>query len=294
VAAGPRVLCELSQMLLAPVADSLKHHRRLAVVADGALEVLPFAALPVPGDPAVCAQAPLLVDSHEIVSLPSASALLTQRRLLAGRRPAPGWLAVVANPLYAPGQAPSLPGSAQEAKAITDGLPAGKVFVATGPDASWQTVTSGRLKRFRILHFATHGTLNAEEPLLSSLALSQGGRLSAHEIYDLDLPAELVVLSACKTALGRDVPGEGLVSGLPRAFLYAGAARVLVSLWDVDDRSTRDLMILFYRSLFDQGLPPARALQEAQRTLRQAGRPPYQWAGFVLLGDWRPLPAFDR
>ncbi|HEV2845991.1 MAG TPA: tetratricopeptide repeat protein, partial [Thermoanaerobaculia bacterium] len=99
----PTVLCELSRLLLAPVKASLGH-RRLAVVADGALEVLPFAALPVPGDPAACARAPLLVDSHEIVSLPSAAALLTQRRLFAGRRPAPGWLAVIADPVYDPGR----------------------------------------------------------------------------------------------------------------------------------------------------------------------------------------------
>ena len=291
---NPQVLCDLSRMLLAPVAEPLGHHRRLAVVADGALEGLPFAALPSSGNPADCARAPLLVDTHETVSLPSAAALLTQRRLLAGRRPAPGWLAVVADPIYTPDQnLPALPGSAQEAEAITSGLPSGKVFKATGPAASPQTVTGGVLQGFRIVHFATHGTLNAGQPLLSSLALS-GGFLRAHEIYDLDLPAELVVLSACDAQRGRDVPGEGLVSGLPRAFLYAGAARVLVSLWAVEDQSTRELMVLFYHGLFKRGLSPALALQEAQRTLYRAGRPPYQWAGFVLLGDWRPLPPFDR
>jgi len=300
---NPPDLCEISRILLAPVAAALGH-RRLAVVADGALEGLPFAALPVPGDPAACARGPLLVDSHEIVSLPSAAALLTQRHLLAGRRPAPGWLAVVADPDYGPDDGPgrdlpSLPGSAQEAAAIATGVPAGKLFLATGPAASRQTVMTGRLRDFRILHFATHGTY-AEQPLLSALELSRvdsagrpvEGILPAHEIYDLDLPAELVVLSACETARGRDVPGEGLVSGLPRAFLYAGASRVLVSLWAVEDQSTRDLITVFYRGLFGRGLPPARALQEAQLALRQAGRPPYQWAGFVLLGDWQPLPPF--
>lgn len=298
----PQPLCELSRILLAPAAQALTH-RRLVVVADGALEELPFAALPVPSDPAACPQAPLLVDAHEVVSLPSAAALLAQRRLLAGRPPAPGWMAVVADPVYDPAQPlRRLPGAAQEAKAITVLLPADKVFAATRFDASRQKVTGGALRGFRILHFATHGTLDAEQPLLSALVLSQldaagrpvEGALPAHEIYDLDLPAELVVLSACETALGREVPGEGLVSGLPRAFLYAGAARVLVSLWAVDDRSTRDLMIRFYRGIFDKGLSPAKALQEAQRALRQGGLPPSQWAGFVLLGDWRPLPPFSR
>jgi CHAT domain-containing protein len=162
-------------------------------------------------------------------------------------------------------------------------------------------VTQGTLQPFRILHFATHGVLVDTQPLLSSLALSRfdaaghplAGDLTAGEIYDLDLPAELVTLSACETALGREVPGEGMVSGLPRAFLYAGAARVVVSLLPVEDGATRDLMTRFYRGLFVQGLAPARALQEAQRTLRQAGRPPREWAGFVLLGDWRPLPPFS-
>jgi CHAT domain-containing protein len=288
---NPQILCELSRTLLGPVAASLAGRGRLAVVADGALEVLPFAALPLPGDPEACDRAPVLVDSHEIVSLPSAAALLAQRRLLADRQPAPGWLAVIADPAYTPDQKlKRLPGSAREAEAITAGLPAGKVYLAKGKDASRRTVTGGDLRGFRILHFATHGILNSRQSLLSALALS-GGALPAHQIYDLYLPAELVTLSACDTALGRDVPGEGLVSGLPRAFLYAGAARVLVSLWAVEDQSTSDLITVFYRGLF-QGLPPARALQEAQRTLRRQGRPPYQWAGFVLLGDWRPLPPF--
>jgi CHAT domain-containing protein len=185
-----------------------------------------------------------------------------------------------------------LPGAGQEAAAILAGLPKDKVLKATGPESSRQTVMGGALRRFRIVHFATHGELDAEQPLLSALDLADGP-LPAHEIYDLDLPAELAVLSACETALGRDVPGEGLVSGLPRAFLYAGAARVVVSLWEVDDQRTRDLMVRFYHGLRERK-PPAAALQAAQLALRRAGRPPREWAGFVLLGDWRPLPPFTE
>jgi len=295
---NPSALCNLSQMLLAPAVQHLDR-RRLVVVADGALEALPFAALPFPADAAGCPEAPLLVDTHEIVSLPSVATLLTRRRLLAGRRPAAGWLAVVADPAYGSAHR-LLRGSAQEAAALVAQRPAGKVFRATGATASRQIVTGGALRGFRILHFATHGIF-AEQPQLSALDLADRdaagrpvpGTLYAHEIYGLDLPAELVVLSACETARGREVPGEGLVSGLPRAFLHAGAARVLVSLWEVEDQCTRDLMVLFYRGLLDRNLPPAQALQEAQRTLRQAGRRPNQWAGFVLLGDWRPLPPFS-
>jgi CHAT domain-containing protein len=207
---------------------------------------------------------------------------------------------VVADPLYKDRR--RLPASAEEAKAIVEGLPAGKILRVTGAAASRETVKGGALRGFRILHFATHGRHNAEQPLLSALNLAEldsagqpvpQGALPAHEIYGLDLPAELVVLSACETALGREVPGEGLVSGLPRAFLYAGSARVLVSLWEVGDESTRDLMVLFYQGLFDRKLPPAQALAEAQRALKQEGRRPCDWAGFILLGDWRPLPPFS-
>ena len=317
----PPPLCELSRTVLGPVADLLGE-RRLVVVADGALEEVSFAALPAPGDAAACAEAEPLVAAHEVVHLPSAAALAAQRRLLVDRRPAPGWLAMVADPVYGrddrrlgrprTGPRPAaltrwpttrferLPHSGEEADAVLRGLPGSKVFVARGAGSSKRAVTGGALAGHRIVHFATHGVLDPERPLLSFLALSRvsadgravDGDLYAHEIYDLELPAELVVLSACDTAGGRHVRGEGLVSGLPRAFLYAGAARVLVSLWPVQDRSTRDLMDFFYRGLIEQGLPPGRALQEAQRSLWKSGRPPYQWAGFVLQGDWRPLPPF--
>lgn len=296
---NPQALCDLGRRLLGPVEPFLSH-RRVVVVADGALEALPFAALPLPSRNKDCREIPVLVKDHEVVSLPSVATLLTQRRVLARRPPAPGWLAVVADPSYVSRRA--LPASAEEAKAIVKGLPGGKVLRVTGAAASRETVRGGALRGFRILHVATHGSHNADQPLLSSLALAEidaRGRpvaqatLPAHEIYGLDLPAELVVLSACETALGREVPGEGLISGLPRAFLYAGAARVLVSLWKVEDRRTRDLMVLFYQGLFDRKLPPDRALAEAQRALRREGLPPRDWAGFILLGDWRPLPPFS-
>jgi CHAT domain-containing protein len=296
---SPPPMCELTRSILAPAA-ALLGHRRLVVVADGALESVPFAALPDLS--ASCRDAPPLVAGHEIVLLPSVAALAAQRRLLAHRAPAPAWLAMVADPAYGPhGRFARLPYAGQEAATVLAELPPGRTFTATGAGASRAVVLGGELSGHRIVHFATHGVLNAEQPLLSYLALSEvaadgeaeDGALYAHEIYDLELPAELVVLSACETARGRRVRGEGVVSGLPRAFLYAGAQRVLVSLWPVPDRGTRDLMARFYRGLVAGGLPPGRALQEAQRGLWREGRPPAQWAGFVLLGDWRPLPPFD-
>jgi CHAT domain-containing protein len=323
--ANPQPVCELSEALLSPVAGELGR-RRLAIVADGALATVSFAALPDPTAAGRCAAAPPLVAGHEIAVLPSAATLADQRRLLAGRPPADGWLAVLADPVYgpdderlarterAPGREPGaaaaaggpatprrLPRTAEEARAILDLVPAGRRLSATGFEASRRTVESGVLGGFRIVHFAVHGELDPDRPLLSRLVLSRfdesgqriEGALPAHEIYDLELPAELVVLSACDTGGGRQVPGEGLVAGLPRAFLYAGAARVLVSLWAVPDDDTRELMTRLYRGLIERRLPPAEALGQAQLELWRAGRPPHAWAGFVLLGDWRPLPPFS-
>jgi CHAT domain-containing protein/Tfp pilus assembly protein PilF len=308
----PRPLCELSEMLLGPVADRLAE-RPLILVPDGALETVSFAALPDPA--AGCAAAPPLAARHDVSYLPSAAALAEQRRRLAGRVPAAGWLAVVADPVYGPsdprapvarggseGEPPSrLRFAEREAAAILARLPAERTFAARGLSASRRTVLSGALAGHRVVHFATHGVLHPDQPLwLSHLALARvdaagrpvPGDLYAHEIYHLELPAELVVLSACDTAAGRYVRGEGLVAGLPRAFLHAGAARVVVSLWPVDDRSSRDLMVRFYDGVMRRGEPPARALREAQLALWRDGRPPRHWAPFVLQGDPRPLPPF--
>ena len=165
-------------------------------------------------------------------------------------------------------------------------------------DATKEIVTGGDLADYRILHFATHGQTDDRFPELSHLALSRfdehgqrlDGDLRALEIHGLQLPAELVVLSACETALGRDVAGEGLV-GLTRAFFSAGAARVMVSLWRVGDRNTRALMSAFYTQLLRHGVSPPVALREAQLALRRQETlaSPYAWAGWVIQGEWRPF-----
>jgi CHAT domain-containing protein len=117
------------------------------------------------------------------------------------------------------------------------------------------------------------------------------GFLRLHEVYDLSLAADLVVLSGCRTALGKEVKGEGLL-GLTRGFLYAGASRVMASLWPVRDRATAELMRRFYRGLLQDGLPPAAALRAAQRSLRRdpRWRDPFYWAPFILQGDWLAAP----
>jgi CHAT domain-containing protein len=114
------------------------------------------------------------------------------------------------------------------------------------------------------------------------------GFLRLHDIYNLNLPADLVVLSACNTGLGKDVKGEGLV-GLTRGFMYAGASSVMASLWKVDDEATAELMKQFYRGMLKDGLPPAAALRRAQVTMwrQKAWRSPYYWAAFTLQGEYR-------
>jgi CHAT domain-containing protein/Tfp pilus assembly protein PilF len=269
-------LAELSSQLLAPAA-ALLQDRRLLIVPDGALHYLPFAAFPDPNG------AGPLVARHEIVTLPSASALAALRKEVS-KRPF-GTLAVVADPVLA---GAGLPYAREEAEALLALAPPDSRLGALGPDASRDTVLSGRLAGYRLVHFATHGILDTANPELSRLRLS-GGDLRSHEIYRLRLPADLVVLSACRTALGKEIRGEGLV-GLTRGFFQAGARGVVVSLWEVEDRATAELMRRFYREMLVAGRPPAAALRAAQDSLRRepGWEAPYFWAGFVLQGDWQP------
>ncbi|MES1245092.1 MAG: CHAT domain-containing tetratricopeptide repeat protein [Acidobacteriota bacterium] len=285
---------ELSRLLLGPVADRLGS-KRLVIVADGALHYLPFGALPAPD--AAGPPVPLL-ETHEVVSLPSASALALLRREQAGRPAAPRLAAIVADPLFDPADPafPRLPASRQEAESIASLLPPDQIRLALGADASLDEVRGDHLAGFRTVHFATHGVIDAEHPERSGLALStvdaQGrkreGFLHLRDIYGLRLDAGLVVLSGCRTALGREVRGEGL-TGLTQGFFHAGAARLVASLWKVEDRATAELMARFYRAMWTENLPPAAALRSAQLSLRgeRRWRDPYFWAGFVLQGDWR-------
>jgi CHAT domain-containing protein/Tfp pilus assembly protein PilF len=308
---------ELSRLVLGQ-AEPLLGARPILVVADGALQYIPFSALPIPstGEP--------LASRNAVVNLPSASALAVLRLELAGRPPAPKTVAVFADPVFqstderlVPGR-PSLgaetltpatrdgavdlsrlrrlPASSREAHAILGLVPADQGFRALGFEASRATVTSGKLASYRKVHFATHGLLDSRRPELSGLVLSlfdakgqpQEGLLRLHDIYNLQLNADLVVLSACQTALGKEVRGEGLV-GLTRGFMYAGAARVLASLWSVEDRATAKLMASFYRGMLQENLSPAAALRRAQLELSRDPNweSPYYWAGFSLQGEWR-------
>lgn len=349
---------ELSKMILDPIASEL-HGKRLLIIADGALQYVPFAALSavgtqpsvVTGDPADKGQPgylaqrrpvrrslaaatyrPLVID-HEIVSLPSASALAFQRKALEHRKPAAKAVAVIADPVFSTADERFKSSAGASTKAIGSGDDltnriiehiadgkSGKLAIkrlrftrqeayqilAVAPratdlkaldfDASRAAAIATDLSQYRYVHFATHGYLDSERPDLSAIVLSlvdrqgnpQDGFLRAHDIYNLNLPAELVVLSACQTGLGKEIRGEGLV-GLTRGFMYAGARRVVVSLWNVNDKATAELMERFYRGMLKENLTPAAALRRAQVGMSQKKEwhSPYYWAAFVLHGEWK-------
>ena len=186
--------------------------------------------------------------------------------------------------------------SREEAEGIASLVPKQESLLALDFAASLTTAQNPELEKYRILHFATHGFLNSKHPELSGLVFSlvdekgrpQDGFLRFHQIYNLRLSAELVVLSGCRTALGKEIRGEGLM-GLTRGFMYAGAPRVVASLWSVEDRATAELMKRFYKAMLVDGLRPAAALRAAQIELHaQSGwEAPYYWAGFILQGDWK-------
>ena len=189
-----------------------------------------------------------------------------------------------------------LPFTRREADAILALEPTSAGFKAVDFDASRETATSSRLSKYRYVHFATHGILDSEHPELSGIVLSLvdrtgkpvDGYLRLHEIFSLNLSADLVVLSGCQTALGKDIKGEGLI-GLTRGFMYAGTPRVLSSLWKVNDVATAELMTRFYRGVLKEKLQPAAALRAAQIEMFKQKRwqSPHHWAAFQLQGDWK-------
>ena len=311
----------LTHDLLTPFRELLAQRNRLVVVRYGTLEYLPFAALPSPiGDDGRQS----LAATHEIANLPAAAALAALR---VPRSSAPKTIAVFADPVFSRedprvtsahqglvktattdekvlrrsaeesglGDLRRLRFSRAEAQAIDALVPQTQRLDALDFAASRAAVLDPSIRQYRIVHFATHGLMNGVHPELSGLALSavnergeaQDALLQVHDILSLPLKANLVVLSACETALGREVRGEGII-GLTRAFMYAGVPRVVSTLWSVDDRATAELMQQFYIGVLRQGMTPAAALRAAQ--LRLAANPrwsaPYYWAGFILQGDW--------
>jgi CHAT domain-containing protein len=185
--------------------------------------------------------------------------------------------------------------SRDEALALAEMVPSDQRLVALDFEASRETALSGILGEFQMVHIAGHGFLNTVHPALSGVVLSlyddrglpRDGFIRAHELRELDLSADLVVRSACRTGLGRQLAGEGVL-GVTRGLLLAGARQAVVSHWDVDDLATAELMKRFYSAMLRDGLPASASLRRAE--LSMAADPewsaPAYWAGFTLHGDW--------
>lgn len=324
---------ELSNVVLKPAA-SLIANKRLVIVADGMLQYISFGALLAPGTTRRPSTTPVaLIAKNEIVYQPSASVLSLLRetqypapskmlavfadpvfertdkrvRAAAGESTAPlaepafsseirralrdaGDIAGVDGPLHLD----RLGYSRGEADAIVATAPAGSYLKAVDFEASRGNFLKQDLKQFGVVHLATHGLLNGQNPELSGIVFSlvdergnpEDGFLRLADIYNLNLPVNLVVLSACRTGVGQPVKGEGLI-GLTRGFMHAGATRVVASLWKVDDEATAELMKRFYSYLLQKRLPAAEALRRAQLDQMAIRPEPFYWAGFVLQGEWK-------
>lgn len=317
--AAAAAAAELSRELL-PVPASLLAGRPLVLVVDGPLQLVPFALLPAPGT-----SKRLLGETDSLTLAPSASVLAQMREETPGQH-GPRLL-VVADPVYRasdprlrPDQPvsltrvrtmrgvlvrsgddfgrrgfPRLRMSGAEAAAIERLAPAGRVTKLLGFAAEPAAFRRADIDRFSIIHVAAHTLFDNRHPELSGLVLSlvdrQGrprdGFLRLFDIYEMRLHADLVVLSACETSIGKDMRGEGML-GLARGFLRAGARRILASLWKVDDRATAEFMQRFYTALLRDHATPAAALVSAQQAMRRdaAWSAPYYWAPFVLQGDF--------
>ena len=314
---------ELYRTLLLPVVPAIQDKPHLLVVPDGVLHLLPFEALlteRVPGAGAPRRDLPYLIRQRSVSYVPSSSVLAL---LQAERQPEwlPGAKLFVgfADPDHGQaregqsssgcepvkaleattgatrlprdlGRLPPLPAARQEVCRIAGLFPSGEAVVFAGAGATEENIKSSTLiSSTHSLHFATHGTLDETNPELSGLELahsssSEDGLLQVREIFNLRLHADLVVLSACQSGLGREVSGEGLI-GMSRAFLSAGAGSLVVSLWPVDDESTADLMVSFYHTLRETRDKSA-ALRHAKLELIEHSPyyHPYYWAPFVLIG----------
>lgn len=312
----------LSQTILGPAAAELKN-KRLLIVSDGVLQFVPFSGLPDPTN-----ARPLVLD-HEIVTAPSTAVVALLRQETTNRKPAPKTLAVFADPVFSTDDSRVLIAkrahaaheektsgtdavrsasevglrdlrrlrfSRQEADAITRYATHDLKLEAVDFQANRTLATSAELGQYQIVHFATHGLINNTHPELSGVVLSlvdeqgrpQNGFLRLYDLYNLKLSADLVVLSACQTALGKEIRGEGLI-GLTRGFMYAGAPRVVASLWQIDDRATAEFMKRFYEGMLGEKLRPAAALRAAQASMSKDPRwhQPHYWAAFTLQGEWK-------
>jgi len=295
-------------MLVAPaLGDPALDRPSLVVVPDGILALLPFEALVtrIEKEPAAFSRMRFLLLEKRLVVSPSAAVCVELAGdsdgekgkmrdllpILALGNPAPGrvLLDTPADQFRSP-ELREIPAALREVKTIAALFPGCDLYVN---EAATEEVLKqpGAMDGHRIVHIAAHGIFDAREPRLSGLQLAsdpegnEDGLLMMIEVLGLQIKADLVVLSGCRTALGKRVLGEGVI-GLPWAFLYAGARSVIVSLWAVNDASTARLMENFYRNLVSKGLDKAESLRQAKIELLQGDYPaPQHWAPFILIGD---------
>ena len=311
---------DLARIILWPAAEHLNNHR-LIVVPDGVLNYIPFQILPSPSS-----DGPLVADK-EIINAPSASTLGELQQEAVERQPATNVLAAFGDPVFAGDYKakdtanngittaqlrsalrdndfndqtldPTVLNRLFHAKRELDSLRevAGeRSLIVREYDATRERFLSTDFTQFEILHLVTHGYYNPKHPENSGFVLSDINRDQKHlqgfiglrEIYELRAPVLLVVLSACQTALGENVRGEGIM-GMTRGFMHAGASSVVASLWEVDDRATAELMKLFYSNMLQHGMKTGEALRAAQNSIRQRPewRAPHYWAAFTLQGEY--------
>lgn len=281
----------LADLLIAPIADLLPSDpdQPVIIVPQGELFLVPFAALPL-------AAGGTMVDQHTLVVVPSLQVLRLTAQLdttppVSLNSRAAGGALVVGNPQMpqvppqfgtAPQPLPALPGTEAEAIAIAQLLNIDPLLGG----AATETAVKQRLRSARLVHLATHGLLDETQGLESAIALAPSsqddGLLTAAELLELAVPADLVVLSACDTGRGR-ITGDGVI-GLSRSLLAAGVPRLVVSLWQVPDQPTADLMTAFYAAM-QQGQDPAHSLRTAMLQTRDRHPQVGDWAGFVVVGD---------
>jgi CHAT domain-containing protein len=331
-----KALDEVAALVVNPIADQLPA-QRIILVADGALNYIPFQVLPSPSD-----KQPLIA-TREIVNAPSASILGQLRQEKLSRTSPENVVAAFGYPAFVSNYAELKNTSAGDlmAEVRTDNsgswsyamrdievganeenlatvqplihtreelvnlreVAGPASFFATGFNASRETLEHTDLSKYGILHFATHGVLDPNRPEKSGILLStvgpdgrkEEGFITVQDVYQLRAPVSLVVLSACRTGLGKDVRGEGLIS-LTRGFMYAGASSIAASLWNVNDDATAELMKQFYINMLKEGATPAAALRAAQNRIRQQPqwRSPHYWAAFTFQGEYQQpakLPA---
>lgn len=311
----------LSNELLGQITDKIVD-KRLIIVPDGKLHYLPLSILPFPNSN------DLLISRNEIVYEPSASLLNILPKIPKRNVKAEKDLLIFADPVFsdtddrliaknenssslsqffglnlrdfrlidANGKIPRLFATQEEANTISGIVGKTNSEIASGFSANRERIFNSDISNYRILHFATHGLIDIERPEVSSIVLSQydengnkrEGFLRLQDIYAMDLSSDLVVLSACKSGLGKEIKGEGLMS-LNSAFLQAGAKSVLSSSWKVDDNATAEFMKRFYTNLIDKELTPSESLRQTQLEMLQFTqfKSPFYWGAFTLQGEFR-------